>query len=113
MAGNSFFTSPTIPRQSAAAPVPPHVERRWSRVPDLPLGENRAHSLEINFNRRFANGFTANFFYTATRFRENRTVEEYEREPTIWQTSQEARPHRITADFIAELPFGSVEAVPQ
>ena len=75
----------------------------------LPLGENRADSLEISFNRRFANGFSANFFYTATKFTENRTVEEYEREPTIWQTTQEARPHRITADFIAELPFGSAK----
>jgi hypothetical protein len=65
------------------------------------------HSLEINFNRRFANGFTANLFYTATRFRDNRTVEEYDRAPTTWQTSQDARPHRVTADFIVELPFGS------
>jgi hypothetical protein len=46
-------------------------------------------------------------FYTATRLRENRIVEEYDREPTIWQTTQDARPHRVTADFIAELPFGS------
>ncbi len=107
MAGNSFFTSPTIQRHRLLRPFPHMSSGDGLEFQTLPLGENRAHSLEISFNRRFANGFTTNVFYTATRFRENRTLEEYDREPTIWQTSQESRPHRITADFIAELPFGS------
>jgi hypothetical protein len=107
MAGNAFFTSPTIPRHRLLRPFPHMSSGDGLEFQTLPLGENRAHSLEISFNRRFANGFTTNFFYTATRFRENRTIEEYDREPTDWQTSQESRPHRITADFIAELPFGS------
>ncbi len=109
MAGNSFFTSPTIQRNRLLRPFPHMSSGDGLEIQTLPLGENRAHSLEITFNRRFANGFTANVFYTATKFTENRTVEEYEREPTIWQTTQEARPHRITADFIAELPFGSAK----
>jgi hypothetical protein len=107
MAGNSFFTSPTIQRHRLLRPFPHMSSGDGLDYQTLPLGENRAHSLEISFNRRFANGFTTNVFYTATKFRENRTVEEYDRAPTDWQTSQDSRPHRITADFIAELPFGS------
>ena len=109
MAGNSFFTSPTIQRHRLLRAFPHMSSGDGLEYQTLPLGENRAHSLEISFNRRFANGFTTNFFYTATKFTENRTVEEYDREPTIWQSTQEARPHRITADFIAELPFGSAK----
>jgi hypothetical protein len=107
LAGNSFFTSPTIQRHRLLRPFPHMSSGDGLEIQTLPLGQNRAHSFEINFNRRFANGFSANVVYTGTRFRENRTVEEYDRVPTIWQTSQDSRPHRITADFIAELPFGS------
>ena len=109
MAGNSFFTSPTIQRNRLLRPFPHMSSGAGLEIQTLPLGENRAHSLEINFNRRFANGFSANVVYTGTKFTENRTVEEYEREPTIFLSSQDARPHRITADFIAELPFGSAK----
>jgi hypothetical protein len=107
MAGNSFFTSPTIQRNRLLRAFPHMSSGDGLDFQTLPLGENRAHSLELSFNRRFANGFTANIFYTATRFRENRILHEYDREPTIWETSQDARPHRITADFIVELPFGA------
>lgn len=107
MAGNSFFTSPTVQRNRLLRPYPHMSSGDGLDFLNLPLGENRAHSLEVNFTRRFAKGFTGSFFYTATRLRENRIVEEYDREPTVWQTSQEARPHRVTADFIAEFPFGA------
>jgi hypothetical protein len=106
MAGNSFFTSPTTQRHRLLRGFPHMSSGDGLDFLTLPLGENRAHSLELSFNRRFANGFTANVFYTATRLRENRVLEEYDREPTIWQTSQDSRPHRVTADFIVELPFG-------
>ena len=109
MAGNSFFTSPTIQRNRLLRPFPHMSSGDGLDFQTLPLGENRAHSLEVSFNRRFANGFTTNVNYTATKFTENRTVEEYDREPTIFNTSQEARPHRLTADFIAELPFGAAK----
>jgi len=107
MAGNSFFTSPTIQRHRLLRAFPHMSSGDGLDLQTLPLGENRAHSLEMSFTRRFANGFTGNIFYTATRFRENRILEEYDREPTIWQSSQDARPHRVTADFIVELPFGA------
>jgi hypothetical protein len=108
LAGNSFFTSRTIQRHRLLRDFPHMaVGNNGLRYQNLPLGENRSHSLELGLTRRFANGFTGNVFYTATRLRERRVLEEYDREPTIWQTSQFARPHRVTADFIVELPFGS------
>ena len=38
--------------------------------------------------------------------REDRTVEEYDRAPTIWQGSNGGRPYRITSSAVYELPFG-------
>jgi hypothetical protein len=40
------------------------------------------------------------------RVTENRTVEEYDREPTLWQTNNNGRPWRVTAVGVYELPFG-------
>ena len=34
------------------------------------------------------------------------TVDEFDRAPYLWQTSNNARPHRLTAAFNAEFPFG-------
>ena len=113
MAGNSFFTSPTIQRHRLLRPFPHMSSGDGLDFQTLPLGENRAHSLEVSFNRRFANGFTANVFYTATRFRENRTVEEYDREPTIWQheSGRAAAPH--DGRLHRRAPVRHLEAVPE
>jgi len=46
------------------------------------------------------------FSFTATGTTENRVVEEYDREPTIWQGNNNARPYRIAASGVYELPFG-------
>ena len=40
------------------------------------------------------------------RVTENRTVEEFDREPTLWQTNNNGRPWRVTAAGVYELPFG-------
>ena len=103
MAGNSFFTSPTIQRHRLLREFPEYSTLNFST---LPLGKNRASSIEISLDRRFANGFSANFVYTGSNFEELTTVEEYDREPWLWQTSNDARPHRLTAQFNVELPFG-------
>ncbi len=113
MAGNSFFTSPTIQRHRLLRPFPHMSSGDGLDFQTLPLGENRAHSLELSFNRRFANGFTTNVFYTATRFRENRTLEEYDRdaddladEPGIAAAPRDGRLHR-------RAPIRRLEAVPE
>jgi hypothetical protein len=107
MTGNSFFTSRTIQRHRLLRDFPHMSSGDGLEYANLPVGENRAHSLELSLTRRFANGFMGSVSYTATTLRENRTLEEYDRQPTIWQTSQFARPHRLAADFIVEFPFGA------
>ena len=44
--------------------------------------------------------------FAARRVTENRTVETYDREPTLWQTSQNARPWRLSGGAVYEFPFG-------
>jgi hypothetical protein len=73
---------------------------------NLPLGEVKAHTLEVLLNRRFANGLSGQVNFSANRVTEHRTVEEYDRAPTLWQTSNGARPYRIAALGVYELPFG-------
>ena len=70
MARNSFFTSPTIQRHRLLRPFPHMSSGDGLEYRDLQVGANRAHSLEVNLQRRFANGFMASLFYTATRLRE-------------------------------------------
>src|SRR5262249_26324645 len=75
------------------------------------IGSARTHALELNFQRRFAQGFTLNASYSRM-LQENRTFldNEFETEPTIWYPSDTARPHRFTANGIYELPFGKGRA---
>ena len=62
---------------------------------NLPLGASKSHSLEVQVNRRFSNGLTGFFSFNANSVRYNRTVEEFDREPTLWQGSNDARPWRL------------------
>ena len=75
---------------------------------DLPLGANRADSIEITSIAAVRQWILRErLLYRDAHSRKTGRCEEYDREPTIWQSTQEARPHRVTADFIAELPFGT------
>ena len=76
-----------------------------------PTGTARTHALEVNFQRRFAQGFNLNASYTRM-LQENDTFleNEFDTEPTIWWPSDTARPHRFTATGIYELPFGKGRA---
>jgi len=58
-------------------------------------------------NRRFSNGFSGFLTFNANTVRVNRIVEEYEREPSLWQGSNDARPWRVAGVGTYELPFGS------
>src|SRR5438132_14057574 len=44
--------------------------------------------------------------FSVNRTIENRTVELYDRVPTLWQTSQNSRPFRLTGGAVYEFPFG-------
>ncbi|HEV3216898.1 MAG TPA: carboxypeptidase-like regulatory domain-containing protein [Vicinamibacterales bacterium] len=106
MAGNSFFTSPTIQKNRLLRPYPQMSNGNGLSVGNLPLGKNRAQSIEVTLSRRFANGFSGNIVYTGLRAEELTTVNEYDQTPWLWQTQDNAKPHRVTAQFLAEFPFG-------
>jgi hypothetical protein len=77
---------------------------------DLPLGVIKAHTFEAVLTQRYSKGLTGHFAFSTNRVTENRTVEEYDREPTLWQTNNNGRPWRITGVGVYELPFGSGRA---
>jgi len=105
LAGSSFFTSANIQRNRLLRVAFP--QNSQVSYDDLPLGASKVHSLEIQLNRRFTNGLSGVFGFAANSVKSNRTVEEYDREPTLWQGSNGGRPYRITASGVYELPWGT------
>jgi len=101
--GSTTFTSTTIPRQRLLRAFP---QMNGLFYNDQPLGVIKSHSLDVILTRRYANGLTANGAFSINRVTENRTVEEYDRAPTLWQTNNNGRPWRVTAAAVYELPFG-------
>jgi hypothetical protein len=104
IAAQSTFRSRTIQRHRLLRAFPQMTTVNYD---NLPLGAVKAHSIEVQLNRRFTNGLAAQVTVSANRVTEHRTVEEYDRAPTLWQTSNGARPYRITALGVYELPFGT------
>jgi hypothetical protein len=107
MAGNSFFTSQTIQRNRLLRAFPQiSVGNTGLTYSNLPLGESKVHSLEILLNRRYSNGLSGTASFSVNRVRSSRTVEEYDREPTLWQGDNAGRPYRFTGGVVYELPVG-------
>jgi hypothetical protein len=104
IAAQSTFRSRTIQRNMLLRSFPQMTTVNYD---NLPLGEVKVHSFEVLLNRRFSNGLSGSLNFSANRVSEHRTVEEYDRAPTLWQTSNGARPFRIAALGVYELPFGS------
>jgi hypothetical protein len=65
--------------------------------------------LQVNVSRRFAGGFTANMALAFASTRSDRTVEEYDRAPTLWQNDNNGRPYRLSGGAVYELPFGDAK----
>jgi hypothetical protein len=103
LASNPTFSSATIQRVRLLRPFGALTNLTYA---NLPLGESKAHSLEVQLNRRLRNGFSGFLSFNLNSVRYNRTVEEYEREPTLWQGSNDARPWRLAGAASYELPFG-------
>lgn len=68
MAANGFFTATTTQRHRLLRPFS-HINNLT--YDNLPLREVKVHSLQVNVNRRFADGFTAN---AALSFNSSRTT---------------------------------------
>jgi hypothetical protein len=110
LAGNSFFTSTTIQRQFLIRAFPEYGNANGIVSASLPLGRNKTHALEVNVQRRYASGLAGSVSYMFTHSEDLTRVETYERVPTLWQSSNSARPHRISASGMADLPFGRSRA---
>jgi hypothetical protein len=107
LASNPTFSSTTIQRNRLLRPFGFMTGAAGGLFySNLPLGESTSHSLEVQVNRRFSNGLSAFLSFNANSVRYNRTVEEYDREPTLWQGSNDARPWRLAGVGTYELPFG-------
>ena len=104
MSNNGFFTATTTQRNRLLRPFSQMNNLSFS---NLPLGEVKVHSLQVNANRRFSGGFTANVAMSFNSSRANRTVEEYDREPTLWWDDNNSRPFRLSGGAVYELPFGT------
>jgi hypothetical protein len=103
MLGSTTFTSPTIPRHRLLRAFP-HMNNLT--LLDQPLGVIKAHTFEAVLTQRYSKGLTGHFAFSTNRVTENRIVEEYDREPTLWQTNNNGRPWRVTGVGLYELPFG-------
>jgi hypothetical protein len=103
LASNPTFSAATIQRNRLLRPFGQMTNLGYS---NLALGAAKSHSLEVQVNRRFSSGLSGFLSFTANSVRYNRTVEEYDREPTLWQGSNDARPWRLAGVASYELPFG-------
>jgi hypothetical protein len=103
LASNPTFSSPTIQRNRLLRPFGALTNLTYA---NLPIGASKSHSLEVQVNRRFSNGLAGFLAFNANSVRYNRTVEEYDRGPTLWQGSNDARPWRLAGVASYELPFG-------
>ena len=87
MSSNAFFTGTTVQRQQLIRASPQLTGLTYN---NLPLGIVKTNSLEITVNHRYSHGLSANVGFSMNHAQENRTVEAYDRVPTLWQPSQNA-----------------------
>jgi Carboxypeptidase regulatory-like domain/TonB dependent receptor len=116
MAANAFFQARTTQRANLIRAYPHLTGNPLSvgtgtdanplQMNNRPFGVVKAHSLELTVVRRYTNGLSANLAFSANDVLENRIVEMYDREPTIWQPSVNSRPYRVSGGAVYELPFG-------
>ena len=103
----SFFTSSTI-RKDRLLRAYPHINGLTNNR--FPLGSARSNSLEVSFQRRFAQGFSFNAGYTRLQIYERDYFHnEFDAEPSE-RSSNDGRPHRFFAVGIFEFPFGKGKA---
>ncbi len=103
MGTQSFYTSATIRKHQLLRAVPQMNGLTSSMAP---LGEVRAHELDLAFERRFSKGLALNAGYTRMRARAaDFFLNEFDQAPS-WRESNDARPHRFTATGLYEVPLG-------
>ena len=104
MAGNSFFTSTTV--QLNRLLRGPYPQDNGLSFSDLPLGEQRrtaSRSIHPPLQQRVR----PQRGILGQPDSQPGVLNEFDREPTLWQPNANGRPHRITANGLAEIPFGT------
>jgi hypothetical protein len=103
LAGQPFFTSPTIRKSQLLRP--------FSQMNGLnqiltPIGETKAHSFLAVFQRHMSSGLTVHFSYQALWERDRDFFyNEFDPLPS-WRLSNNGAPHRVSGTGLYELPFG-------
>jgi hypothetical protein len=102
LASRAFFTSATITKSKLLQP--------FSQMGTLketgPYGASKAHSVEIVFRRRLAEGFTINANFTGVYERDRDYYYNVFDSSPSWELSNSSVPYRFAATGIYELPFG-------
>lgn len=108
MSTQSTFTQPTIAKNRLLRQHS-HMNGVYNNAASS--GRARTHAFELNFQRRMSKGFNLSASYTRMIQDDNNILEnEFDTAPTKWWASNSARPHRLTATGIFELPFGKGRA---
>ena len=105
-----FYTSTTVRKNQLLRPYPQmtNLNQRLANA-----GDATTHDLELSFERRFSRGFNAFVGYTRMKARTADVyLNEFDPAPTE-RESNNARPHRVIANGIWELPFGKGRAFAQ
>jgi hypothetical protein len=102
LASRAFFTSATITKAALLQP--------FSQMGTLketgPYGTSKAHSVEVVFRRRLAEGFTINGNFTGVYERDRDFYYNTFDTTPSWELSNNSVPWRFAATGIYELPFG-------
>jgi hypothetical protein len=100
----AFFTSPTIQKNRLLRDFPQMTGLTRTAVP---VGKVKNRQFEVSADKRFSKGFNFTFSFTTTDVREKTFLgNEFDRTPQQWYSGASARPFRLAATWIYEMPFG-------
>lgn len=103
---NGFFTSKTIRKNQLLRPFPHMASGNGLRNTSDYGYHTRSDEFQVNFEKRFSQGWNMNIGYTAMKLREaDFRFYEWDTQPTE-RTSNDGRPQRLVATAVYELPFG-------
>jgi hypothetical protein len=103
LASNPTFSSATIQRQRLLRPFGALTNLTYS---NLPLGESKAHSLEVQVNRRCSNGLTGFLSFNANSVRYQPDRRRVRARADALAGQQRRAPWRLAGAASYELPFG-------
>ncbi|MBI5085547.1 MAG: TonB-dependent receptor [Acidobacteria bacterium] len=106
-----FFTGTTIRRHQLLRQYPNLNSSNGLRPgisnPVDVYGGNKYYDIQVQFERRFTNGFQSSVFYTFSHGEEqDYYYNEFDAKPMVYRPQDALRPHRIVWASVFEVPFG-------